>query len=118
MNSLEFFILTESTSISTRENILDLNFRFFLMLCDLQLTFNFFCEYSQTMLFSFSVPMSETQAAKGGQARMTCDISPTVPGDRAQLVIWYKDGASTPIYRYLLFTNDVIIICMTILYIN
>ena len=46
-------------------------------------------------------PIHNVETVMGSQAELPCDVAPapTVPGDRFVLVLWYKDGIGTPIYR-------------------
>jgi len=36
----------------------------------------------------------------GGNAELPCDIMPADPNDEVYLVLWYKDSAGKPLYRY------------------
>ncbi|XP_076324955.1 synaptogenesis protein syg-2-like [Tachypleus tridentatus] len=44
----------------------------------------------------------ETQnvAVVGGKVAIPCDITPSIIGDTVELVLWYKDDFSKPIYSY------------------
>lgn len=46
-----------------------------------------------------SVPLLLAESVQGTQGRLLCNVTPPIEGDRVILVIWYKDGLSTPIYR-------------------
>ncbi|CAG9116321.1 unnamed protein product [Plutella xylostella] len=37
-------------------------------------------------------------APSGGAVELPCDVTPTLADDRMGLVIWYKQGHTTPIY--------------------
>jgi hypothetical protein len=56
----------------------------------------FFC----SLLISFTVPLFHTESVVGDNAKLPCNLTSPIVGDRVSLVIWYKEGQSTPIYSF------------------
>lgn len=50
--------------------------------------------------FSLLVATFEVSAVLGRTARLPCDIEPSTREDRVYMVLWFRDDAVKPIYRY------------------
>ena len=44
-------------------------------------------------------PLFYSEAVQGNVGQLQCNITPPITEDRVALVIWYKEGYTTPIYR-------------------
>ena len=47
-----------------------------------------------------SVPIRNVEAVLGGIAELPCDVTPEDVHDDVYLILWFKDEASKPMYRY------------------
>ena len=53
------------------------------------------------LCFIFSVPIRNVEAVLGGIAELPCDVTPEDVHDDVYLILWFKDEASKPMYRYV-----------------
>ena len=51
-------------------------------------------------LFILSVPVRNVEAVLGGIAELPCDVTPEDVHDDVYLILWFRDEASKPMYRY------------------
>ena len=56
---------------------------------------------SNDKLFCLSVPVKSVDAVIGGKAELPCDIYPSETSDDVYLVLWYRDIAGKPLYRWI-----------------
>ena len=54
---------------------------------------------SSVILPNVPVPMMNVRTVVGMLTNLPCNITPSVPGDRVLIVLWYKDGYGKPLYR-------------------
>ncbi|KAG5672457.1 hypothetical protein PVAND_002584 [Polypedilum vanderplanki] len=47
-----------------------------------------------------NTPLFHVEAVQGTSARLPCNLTSQIDADRVSLVIWYKEGQSTPIYSF------------------
>ncbi|KAL6256355.1 hypothetical protein P5V15_012472 [Pogonomyrmex californicus] len=48
--------------------------------------------------FQNKAPVRLVWAAEGDNVELPCDITPPTPGDRVNMVLWFKDNAGIPLY--------------------
>ena len=60
-----------------------------------QMWFSYLCFCS-----SFSVPVKKIEAVLGGVAELPCDALPEDAHDDVFLILWFKDDAKKPMYRW------------------
>lgn len=58
-------------------------------------------------IYSNAVPLEVSECILGTQGRLPCNVTPPIINDKVILVIWYKDGLSTPIYRYEFMNTNI-----------
>lgn len=58
-----------------------------------------FTFFLKAFFFFFSAPVFTVETVQGSIAHLPCNISPPTQEDKALLVIWYKIGVISPIYR-------------------
>jgi hypothetical protein len=44
--------------------------------------------------------MTSVQSVAGMLTNLPCNITPALPGDKVNLVLWYKDGFGKPLFRW------------------
>ena len=44
--------------------------------------------------------MMKVETVSGMLTNLPCNITPSVPGDRVLIVLWYKDGYGKPLYSF------------------
>lgn len=44
-------------------------------------------------------PVSNQEALEGGNTTLHCDTTPDTASDEFMLLVWYKNGVDSPIYR-------------------
>ena len=83
-------------SISYRIHFMSCKSVFVLLKC-----FSYLFSYPFLNYFLFiSVPMMRVETVSGMLTNLPCNITPSVPGDRVLIVLWYKDGYGKPIYSF------------------
>lgn len=61
------------------------------------------------LVLVLTVTMVNVMGVVGGTADLPCDTSLPSPDDRVLLVLWYRDGINTPVYRlnYISFKSNI-----------
>ena len=49
--------------------------------------------------FSFTVPVTKVSSVSGMLTNLPCNITPSQPDDKVNLVLWYKDREGKPLFR-------------------
>ncbi|XP_040572631.2 cell adhesion molecule Dscam1 isoform X2 [Lepeophtheirus salmonis] len=47
-----------------------------------------------------NVPVTSVQSVAGMLTNLPCNITPTIPNDKVNLVLWYKDGFGKPLFSF------------------
>nr|XP_024215250.1 nephrin isoform X2 [Halyomorpha halys] len=53
---------------------------------------------SETAEFQKNLPAEVIWAQEGGDAELPCDVEPSAPGDRINMILWFKDSTGIPLY--------------------
>lgn len=53
-----------------------------------------------------NVPVTRIQSVSGMLTNLPCNITPSSPTDRVNIVLWYKDGLGKPLYSFDLRTQS------------
>ena len=51
-----------------------------------------------TQVFAFAGPIRDALGVAGFAVELDCDVTPAVKNDQLLLVLWYKEGRTSPIY--------------------
>ena len=54
---------------------------------------------SSFALLFIAGPVTRIQSVSGMLTNLPCNITPSSPTDRVNIVLWYKDGLGKPLYR-------------------
>ena len=53
-----------------------------------------------SLFFYFSAPLTYVSSVSGMLTNLPCNITPSLPEDKVNLVLWYKDQEGKPLFRY------------------